>query len=88
MKITAVGGLLDANTVNVPSSGLPLKYTGPNTITNTRTGGAVVLSAGTLSTDSAGLDGTHLTITQNANGGVSVRTSGTGNVTVPTIVNT
>ena len=60
---------------------------GTNTITNSGTG-AVQMTAGNGSaTNSGSIDGSVLTITQNANAGVVVSTSGTGNVTSPKIIN-
>jgi filamentous hemagglutinin family protein len=50
--------------------------------------GTVVLSAGPSSaSDTGAIDGTDLSITQNGNGGIVLKTSGTGNITVPTIKN-
>ncbi|MFN5098148.1 beta strand repeat-containing protein, partial [Limnohabitans sp.] len=60
-----------------------------NAVTITNAGsGAVVLSAGPSSaTDDGAINGTNLTINQNGSGGVQVKTSGTGNVITPKIVN-
>jgi filamentous hemagglutinin family protein len=62
-------------------------YGAANTITNAGSK-AIALSAGPSSAiDVGAINGTNLTITQNGNGGVEIKTSGTGNVTAPKIIN-
>ncbi len=81
--ISGSGGVL----LTASQGSIRTDFGAANTITNNGSG-AVVLSAGpALAAHAGGIDGTRLTITQNSNGGVVVSTSGTGNVTVPGIVN-
>jgi hypothetical protein len=62
-------------------------YSTASTISNAGSK-TIALSAGpSAATDVGAIDGTKLTITQNGNGGVEIKTSGTGNVTAPKIIN-
>jgi hypothetical protein len=90
-------GLIKANIENTSANGgiqitaskgdIRANYGQANTIVNAGSE-AVVLTAGPSSaTDAGAINGANLTLTQNGNGGVSVLTSGTGNVTAPKIVN-
>jgi hypothetical protein len=95
--IRAGFGLIKANIENTSADGgiqitaskgdIRANYGQANTIVNAGSG-AVVLTAGPSSaTDAGAINGTNLTINQNGNGGVSVLTSGTGNITAPKIIN-
>ena len=91
--ITNGGGntsLTATNGVLFTSGGNPGAWGGvarTNTIANSGTG-AVQITAGNGSTTNSGsIDGSVLAITQNGNGGVVVRTSGTGNVLSPKVTN-
>jgi hypothetical protein len=60
---------------------------GTNTITNSGTGAVQITAGNGSAINSGSIDGSVLSITQNANAGVVVSTSGTGNVTSPKIIN-
>ncbi len=87
IKLVAVKGNVFTNS----EGGTPGQYwglTGPltNTITNNGTGEIQIL-AGATATDTGAIDGKVLNIIQNGNGGVLVKTTGTGNVIAPKITN-
>ena len=58
-----------------------------NTIVNSGTGTVQVIAGNGSATNSGSIDGSVFTITQNANAGVVVSTSGTGNLTAPKVIN-
>ena len=90
-KITNNGGSTRLTAVNGNVLTGPGPWTGsiPNEIINSSTStGIIQIAAGNAyASNSGGVDGTALTITQNGNSGVLVSSSGTGNVTAPKIVN-
>ncbi len=95
-------GLNGINIVNNGSGGIDIwtvnghivatnTFGGTNTITNGANGGEVILEAGVgvanPSDNNSRINGTHLSITQNSNGGVFMGTPGNGDVTVAKITN-
>jgi hypothetical protein len=92
IAITNGGGdtvLTAVNGVIATDAGNPGWNTGvhTNTITSNGTGSVQVLAGNGSAANSASIDGTVFTITQNANADVLVLTSGTGNVTAPKVIN-
>jgi hypothetical protein len=90
-KITNNGGNTKLTAVNGNFLTVQGTWTGsiPNEIINSSTSNGIIqITAGNANaSNSGGVDGTALTITQNSNGGVLVSSSGTGNITAPKIVN-
>lgn len=84
--VAAKGNVLTNSEGGTPGQywGLPGPLT--NTITNNGTGEIQIL-AGSTKTDTGAIDGKVLTINQNGNGGVLVKTTGDGNVIAPKITN-
>ena len=89
IRLIASKGNVFTNSVNgvggnwgVEAPGAPLL----NSLTSNGTG-SVEIFAGTLAADAGAIDGKAMTIHQNANGGVLVKTAGLGNVTAPKVTN-
>lgn len=87
IKLVAAKGNVFTNS----EGGTPGQYWGlPGPLTNTITNngiGEIQILAGTTATDNGAIDGKVLTINQKGNGGVLVKTAGTGNVIAPKITN-
>jgi hypothetical protein len=82
--------LLTAVNANIfTSSGNPAWNTGvhTNTITNNGTGAVRITAGNNNATNSGAIDGSVLSITQNAAADVLIRTSGIGNITAPKVIN-
>jgi filamentous hemagglutinin family protein len=89
IRLIASKGNVFTNSVNgaggnwgVEAPGAPLL----NTLRSNGTG-VVEIFAGTLAADTGAIDGKAMTIHQNANVGVLVKTAGAGNVTAPKVIN-
>lgn len=83
--------LLNGNSITNSNGGVTLTSNGGNirtANTNAITGsGAIAITAGQTAVSTEFIDATSLTITQTGNANTTVRTTGTGNVTTPKVIN-